>query len=439
MQRFPAKVLVADDDATTLQMLTSLLEEAGYQVEQAEDGLEVIRKISASVDLVFLDLDMPRASGFECMDHLQREYPETPIVIVSGAGIDQAVKAMKYGAYWFLTKPIKKEELLNCAKEAINHTDQTASQARAIPIDIDNIEKLFVGESRAIRNIVAQIRSLSAGPDHLLICGGEGNGKSFLAKLIHQSGERCGKPLIALSCSSLNEDTLDTELFGNQETHKIGRFQQASGGALYLNEIGRLPRQLQQKLLIALNAQNSEQSKSHVRLYASTSEDLPALVKRKIFDRELYTKLSKVTIDIPPLRARTEDIRPLTSDILQKISARRGLARLQISVEALDTLIRYDWPGNVRELQNVLERAVTFCNSNTIALADLMIRDKDMVERDVQPWLVGGLPLEEIERRAVIETLKLCNGNRTEAAKILKVSERTIYNKIKQYGLEDKI
>jgi len=460
------KILVADDDPTSRRLLGVLLRRSGHEVVETTDGMQAMQRFDETFSLAVLDLDMPKASGLDCMRFLHKNYPDIPIIFVSSAGIDDVVRLMKEGAFWFLPKPIDGRKLNGLVSEALKRTEGTAKAVNGKPSAESSGKKKesvaasapassskkapLIGSSMAVKQLLAKVDRLSSLKENVLISGESGTGKSTLARYIHQKSENRDGAFVSVSCAALPKDLLEAELFGHEKgaftgavASRAGRAELAHNGTLFLDEIGDMPLELQPKLLTFLEEReitrigSNETKKVDVRIIAATLKDLSTLSDQGGFRSDLFFRLNVLNIHIPPLRDRKEDIPEIARGLLVRISSRRQTGGFEISDEALATLADYDWPGNVRELENVLERASAFCKDRKIDLADLIIDEKRPAPDEASSQLlIGGLPLDEVERRAIIETLKLTNGNKAAAARKLEISERSIYNKLKRLNIE---
>ncbi|MCB0346746.1 MAG: sigma-54-dependent Fis family transcriptional regulator [Bdellovibrionales bacterium] len=427
-------ILVAEDEPTTAIQLKRILEKADFNVLSARDGNEAVRLMSSEVALVCLDLHMPGTSGFDCIKFMQREYPKTPIVVVSAGDTNDAVKAMKRGAYWFLQKPVAADQLLGIVNEALQHFKERPK--------LDENFILFLGESATSKEFADSVSKLLTVEGPVLLVGESGTGKSHLARYIHSHGPESEGPFISVPCSSINADSFDEFLFGTPQGP--GKLESAAGGTLLLEDVCALPLELQAKFASFMENSNfqrigeTEERHVEVRVIATTTKNLDQFVSEKLFLADLLYRVKRLTLQLPALRERIVDLPEITRYLLNRIGERRGGKSLNITDDALRALTRYDWPGNLRELENVLEHASAFSNDDTIHLANLVMEHSPALNpEDSSRLLLGGLPLEEIERRAIIETLRLVNGNKAAAARNLGISERSIYNKIKRFGLSD--
>jgi len=447
------RILVVDDDQNIRRLISHTLEGAGYLVDQAEDGqqaVELATKLSSeniAYDAALIDLQMPRLSGSETLLHFKQNFPSTQCLMVSAVGkIQDAVSAMSNGAYWYIQKPFDPDELLSLTaralelgnlKEENRSLKQTISQS-AVPAN-------FIGTAKSTDQIREQIKKIAPLDSTILLTGPSGTGKSTLARLIHQSGPRANEPFVAISCAALPRDLLEAELFGHEKgsftgatSSRPGKIEVANGGTLFLDEIGDMPLDLQPKLLTFLQDRvfqrigSNKDQKVDVRIVAATHKDLSQMVEDQTFRQDLYYRINVLSIDIPGLAFRPEDVTPLAIEILSRISSRRNCEPFEIEPEALKVLRAHPWPGNVRELENVLERATAFCLENKILKEDLNIE----ASNQAAPTDLAGLSLEEIERRAIVDTLDFCQGNKSDAATMLGISQKSIYNKINKYDIK---
>jgi len=427
---FNSKVLIAEDDSTSRRLLSAILTKAGFVVVEAKDGVEAMQKFTKDVAVGVFDLDMPRASGLECMKFLHRTYPELPIVFVSSGSINDAVRVMKEGAYWFASKPIDSNEIAEIVGQAL-----LVSQRLEEKDFNETTSALLVGQSEAIGRVRADVNKLIDIDSTLLVTGETGTGKSALARHLHLSSNRKDNPFVTVSCSVLPQELLENELFGSpDENGDSGKIKMAKGGVLFLDEVGDLPLGLQPRVLDFLE---NQLSKADVRVIATTSKDLEQLTSEGKFRSDLLLRLKVLHIAMPSLNKRLDDLPDLIGVLLNRISDRRSGAHFKVTEEAVRALRSYEWPGNIRELENVLERTSAFANSSVIDLPDLLVSDDQKpVDSSSKSLIIGGLPLEEVERRAIIETLELTGGNKAEAARRLQISERSIYNKLKRLKIE---
>ena len=444
-------VLVADDDPIVRRVVRKRLESARFRVTEAENGIEAMAKLSDSFAVALLDLKMPGAGGMECLQYIGKSHPAVEsIIITASSDIGDAVGAMKNGAFDYLSKPVNLDELSELVMRAAKtfHLKQENRQLRAaMGTPLSHVP--FVGDSRAAAEVIEKVEKVSALDSSVLITGDSGVGKGLVARLLHNSGPRNKEPFITVSCTALPHDLVEAELFGHEKgaftgalEKRPGRVEVANHGTLFLDEVGDMPLDLQPKLLNFLQDRcfqrigGSKTISVDVRVIAATHQNLKALCKEKRFREDLYFRLNVLPIHIAPLRERREDIPLLVDFLLEKLAQRRDKDGFEVESSAIEALKRYDWPGNVRELENVLERATAFCSGMRIGLADLPPEVTGaQFERPKAVEQLGGLPLSKIEKMAIEQTLVLCGGNKSEAARRLGISEKSVYNKMKRLGI----
>ena len=449
-------ILVADDDPVTLEVLAHYLNAAGYQTTTARDGREATERMSAEISVACFDLEMPHASGLDCLRFVRKNFRDANVIMVSGRGdIQDAVSAMKEGAFDYITKPFDREELLARVNQAC-WAGRLARDNRNLREAVSSAPPTcdFVARSQVSQELVRQIAKVGALDSTVLITGESGTGKTTVARMIHQSGERANGPFVTVNCASLPRDLVEAELFGHAKGaftgaihDRPGRAEIADGGTLFLDEIGDLPLELQPKLLTFLQDRTVQRIGSNrvqtvdVRLIAATHQDLARMCRDRRFREDLYFRLNVIAIRMPALREHLEDLPEMANQILQRIGRRRGQPALTIEPAAESALLTHGWRGNVRELENVLERASAFCDSNVIRVSDLMFSSTgfDTVSpvAMMQPTAqqLANRTLDDLEKQAIIETLQSCSGNKAEAARRLGVSEKSIYNKMKRFGI----
>jgi DNA-binding NtrC family response regulator len=445
--------LVVEDDAAMRTFLEEELVEAGYQVVSVSTGFEALERLAAvAVDVVVTDLMMAGMRGQELLSEVRARDPGVPVVIITAFGsIDSAVEAMRAGAFHFLAKPFKIEQLLATVESAViqgrmwQELELDAGAARAGAVEI-------VAESLAMRKAIELTLRAAPATSPVLLLGESGTGKELLARALHAASPRRAAPFLAVNCSAIPEHLLETQLFGHRrgaftdarEDHR-GLFREAEGGTLLLDEIGDMAPMLQSKLLRVLQEREIQPVGAalpvpiDVRIVAATHADLEHLVGESRFRQDLYYRLNVISVRVPPLRERMEDLVPLVRHFLSKHGLRQGKPGATITPEALEALRRHDWPGNVRELENCIERAVVLGRNQAIGLADLppALRTVDPSAAPATPSSPGpgGASLADLEREHILRTLRAANGNRAAAARLLNVDRKTLYRKLKQYGV----
>ncbi|MBL4901882.1 MAG: sigma-54-dependent Fis family transcriptional regulator [Desulfocapsa sp.] len=447
------KILIVDDDRVHRIMLKVNLKEAGYKVIEADDGDQVLPVLAEhDVDLILMDLKMQRMTGIEAIKLLQKNgRPEPVVVITAFSSVESAVEAMKHGAMDYVTKPVDIESLkLTVAKaldfEALRGENEELKKRLGEQFDFRNI----IGRSPAMAKVFETLALVAPSDATVLINGESGTGKELIAGALHHNSKRKEQPFIKVNCAALNENLLESELFGHEkgsftgaDRQRKGRFELADKGTLFLDEIGDMSAQTQAKILRVLQEGElerlggSETTRVDVRLVAATHRDLNAMVAQGSFRQDLFFRLSVVPIELPPLRQRTEDIPALADFFLTRYAKKNQKDIKGIHPQALMLLARYSWPGNIRELENSIERAVILCLGEQITPKEL---PPQMLPDDFETFTTpldaqGGQSLKDVEREAIRITLKQTDGNRSKTAKTLGIARQTLINKIKAYGL----
>ncbi len=453
------RILVVDDEAHVRRVLGLMLERAGHQVTEAQDGASALARFSEDVfDLVFLDLRMPDLDGLEVLGRLRAENPDQTVVMITAyASVETALEAMKSGAFDYIGKPFKEEEILLVVDKALERTRMLADNRRLInevtrAHDFSNI----IGNSAPMRRVFDIIGKVADTKATVLITGESGTGKELVARAIHYNSRRGDRPLVAVNCAAIPATLMESELFGHvrgaftgAEKTKAGLFEQADGSSLFLDEVGELPSEVQAKLLRALQdgeikrVGDSTTRRVDIRIIAATNRDLAAAVKEGLFREDLYYRLNVIPIHLPPLCQRGEDIPLLAAHFLKQAAARHEMAEKRLSPAALQALTTAPYPGNVRELANIIEQALLMSDGQIIDRDDLPPAIAAMSggigvtvpqqERDLKKVLkaVSRLAEEQVISRALQDT----EGNRTKAAEVLGISRRALINKIKDLQL----
>lgn len=447
-----AHILIIDDEEKMRLLLERVLNKHGAFVETAKDGDEAIRRIeSHRYDIVLADIKMPGISGMDVLKTTTALHPESQVIMMTAFGtVDSAVEAMKAGAYHYINKPFKMDELLLIINKALEEKSlrrevQTLRKEVQTKYCFDNI----IGKSKAMQGVFDIIRRVADSKSTILIYGQSGTGKELVAKAIHYNSSRRDKPFVTINCSALPETLLESELFGHVKgsftgaiANKKGLFEEAHQGTIFLDEIGEISPALQVKLLRVLQEKEIKRVGSttttvvDIRLIAATNKDLEEEVRLGNFRDDLYYRLSVIPIHLPPLKERPEDIPLLANHFMAKYAAETNSPVKSISKEAMRYLVNYHWPGNVRELENVIERALTLGRSDTILPEDLPphIRTEKPPSTEAEPE--RDPTLEELEREYIKKILRKVRGHKIEAAKILGIDRRTLYRKEKKYGLK---
>jgi DNA-binding NtrC family response regulator len=454
-------ILIIEDKDSMRDMLKQTLEGEGYQVIPARDGSEGIKKLSdEQIGLVLTDLKLPKKDGFDVLRAVKRETPLLPVIVMTAFGtIETAVKAVKEGAYDFLTKPFDTDHLLVLIKRAL---DATRLAAENILLKEEFAEKLgmpkIIGKSTQMQEITAKIQKVAPTNATVLIHGESGTGKELFARAIHYLSLRKEAPFIAINSAAIPRELLESELFGYErgaftgaDARKLGKLELADKGTVFLDEIGDMDLALQAKLLRVLQEQVIERVgggkpiKIDVRVVAATNKDLEKGVSAKLFREDLFYRLNVFPITIPPLRERRDDIPALAQNFLNKYSAEVRKGPLTISDDAMDILMKSPWKGNVRELENIIERSVIYADGGVIRSQDLGISESSIIDALAEHVPMDG-PLQDVaaaatriaESRRIRQVLKQTGGNKSRASEILQVSYKTLLTKIKDYQLEEK-
>lgn len=447
------KILIVEDDIGHLITLKTLIKSWGYGVEGVDSGKKAVELVKDTpFDLILMDVRMVEMSGIEALKHIRAYNPAIPIIIMTAySSVESAVEALKNGAYDYLTKPLDFEALRILIERAIEHV-HLKSENLALKKRFQQLEDIkIVGKSKAMKELLDQVAMIAPTDATVLITGESGTGKELIAKLIHLNSDRKEKPFVVVNCAAITETLLESELFGHEkgaftgaDKKRDGRFMRAHKGTIFLDEIGELPRSMQAKLLRVL--QNGEIQrvgsdktlKVDVRVITATNKNLEQEVKKGNFREDLYYRLNVVNLKIPPLRERKEDIPVLAQHFLNIFSEKNKKYIKGFTPKAMDMLMKYHWPGNVRELENTIERAVILLTGEYISEKELpptMVQNykqKDFLSLEMSK----DMPLEELEKKAILTALRTTNGNKSEAAKRLRISRRTLYLKMEKYGIK---
>ncbi len=443
-----AQLLVADDDQTIRRLLSYQAERAGFEVLSAADGNEAIALISERTEVVIVDLKMPGIDGFGCLEIISKDHPKIPVIVLTAANnADDAVAAMKLGAFDYITKPFDPDELVAVLLKAkrLHRAERENEDLRETINESGTVE--MVATSPEMLTLIGQAKKIADLDSTVLITGESGVGKGVLARMIHSQGKRSSKPFVTISCPAVPRELLESELFGHEKgaftgatKRRIGKIEAAQGGSIFLDEIGDLPLDLQPKLLNVLQDRQfqrvggEETISVDVRVIAATNVDFEKKVADGSFRSDLFYRLSVIPFEIPPLRKRLDEIKALCEGLLSKIAKRQN-SITRISSEAMKVMQRYDWPGNVRQLENILERAAAFCDEGVIQIADLPAEVLNSERTSSQLQQIGGISLAELEKEALLQTLDLCQGNKAETARRLGITEKSVYNKMKRHEL----
>jgi len=484
----PAKILVADDEQNLRRVLVALLRRDGHEVVQAATGLEAIERLG-DVDVVITDLRMPGADGMEVLRSANKNHPHLPVIMITAYGsVGQAVEAIKAGAFDYIEKPFEQDSIRSILNKAIGQAlaNRTAPRGQLYPPGDPEAKGRYglVGTSPEMHGIFSIIEKVADTPSTVLITGESGTGKELVAKALHEQSSRKGEPFIKINCAAIPKTLMESELFGYEKgaftgatSSKPGRFELADGGTLFLDEIGEIPVEMQVKLLRAIQESEFERVggiktlKVDVRLITATNRDLEQEIKNGNFREDLYYRLNVVPLQIPALRVRKGDIPLLVEHIIKKFNERLKKHIQGIADDAVQTLEGHSWPGNIRELENVLERTILFCKGERIERVDLQLTssapeapmssrttssgamspvlDEDLEDDDAVTSELAGAPsgslkdivraeTSRVERELIVKALDETGGNVTQAARLLKISRKSLQMKMKELGLRDK-
>ncbi len=447
------RIVVVDDEPAQRELIGGFLTKQGHEVFAAASGPEALAYVTnRQVDLVLSDCRMPGMSGPELLSGIKAVNPEIPLVLMTAYGtVETAVQAMKDGAADYLAKPLDLEELL-VRLARVTERSRLRSEVRDLQARLVERHRLegIIGESGRMQDVLALTKRVAPSDATVLIRGESGTGKELIARAIHFNSSRANGPLVSLNCAALPEQLLESELFGHEKgaftgaiARRKGRFEQADGGSIFLDEIGDLSPALQVKLLRVLQEREFERVggnqtlRADVRVLAATHRDLERALREGAFREDLYYRLNVVTIQIPPLRERREDIPLLLEHFLRKFAQKNHRDVTGLTAAARDALLKYEYPGNVRELENIVERAVLLCRGRVIDMEDLPATLRPGQRGAAEP-LPKDLPgvLADIERQAIESALARSGGVQTQAAEALGISERVLRYKMKKYGLE---
>ncbi len=442
------RALIIDDEPDILELLALTLGRMDVDSDQAMDISNAIRQLAHHhYDLCLTDMRLPDGSGIDLVEHIQQNYPTLPVAVITAHGnVEAAVTALKMGAFDFVSKPVDLTILRNLVTTALR-IPGTQTQR------IDRRSRhLLLGESDAIRNIRSKITKLARSQAPIYISGESGTGKELVARLIHAKGPRAEKSFVPVNCGAIPEQLMESEFFGHKKgsftgavTDKAGLFQAADGGTLFLDEVADLPLQMQVKLLRAIQEKairplgsQTEQSVD-IRILCATHKDLSKMVKEGEFRQDLFYRINVIELHVPNIASRREDIPQLAEHFLDKITTEMNIEKPTLSDEALQQLQHYPFPGNVRELENILERAITLCEDNTISADDLQLPNHPAKKTLPPPEKNKSVELESYldstERRAIIDALEKTRYNKTAAAKLLGLSFRQLRYRLKKLNI----
>jgi two-component system response regulator HydG len=452
-------ILVVDDDNAHRTMLRTLIGGWGYEIDDAEDGETAIDKVKErTYDLILMDVRMVKMTGLEALEIIKSYNPAIPIIIMTAfSSVETAVEALKNGAHDYLTKPLDFDKLRITIERSLEHTRLKAENRllkESLGQQFDR--RSIIGNSRAMTSVLETVAQVAPSEATVLITGGSGTGKELIAGAVHFNSHRKEGPFIKLNCAAITETLLESELFGHEkgaftgaERRKEGRFYQAHGGSLFLDEVSEMSLTMQVKLLRVLQEREftrvggENTIQVDVRLIAATNRDLPELIGKGEFREDLYYRLNVVALEIPPLRRRRDDIPLLAQHFLAMFAAKNHKIIKGYTPQAMDHLIRYGWPGNVRELMNAVERAVVLSQTDFLTEDDFTVingsgnNSYDSISQNADASIImdGTTPLEEVEKATILNTLEASGGNKSEAARRLGITRKTLHKKLKAYGV----
>jgi DNA-binding NtrC family response regulator len=444
-----AKVMVVDDTEGVRELIGTILERNGYEPLPKANAAQLLASFTdAQPDVILLDLVLPDGDGMELLPQIKKQWPDTEVIVLTGhATYDVAVEATKRGAYHFQNKPFDQKILLLSVERALEHrrlNQEASSLRKALDTMSGGASPIF--HSQAMKAVVRTIERIAPSDVSILITGESGTGKEVVADLIHNLSPRNKGPLIKINCAALPRELIESELFGSVKgaftganVDREGLFRHAEGGTLLLDEISEMPVDTQSKLLRILQEKEvrpvggRSSYKTDCRIIAATNRETDDAIKAGKLREDLYYRISAISVHLPPLRDRREDIMPLANAFLKRFDAQAGRNLTGFTPAAAEALRLHDWPGNVRQLQNEIQRAVLMCEGNMIDERDLSVTAGTLDKQSPDLTL-----MEAMERNAIVQMLKETSGNKLETAKRLGIGRQTLYNKIKMYGIESR-
>ena len=437
--------LVVDDEPDIRELLEITLGRMGIDTTAADTIAAARERLTQThFDLCLTDMRLPDGNGIELVEHIQKNYPDTPVAVITAHGsMEAAISALKAGAFDFVSKPVDLQVLRNLVNAALKLSQTQTRPVRGMGLTL-------LGESTAIKKIQATIAKLARSQAPVYISGESGVGKELVARLIHDKGPRADKPFIPVNCGAIPSELMESEFFGHKKgsftgavADKDGLFQAANGGTLFLDEVADLPLHMQVKLLRVIQEKSvrpigaQKEMPIDVRILSATHKDLAELVEAGEFRQDLFYRINVIELHVPSLRERSEDIPLLAEHVLERLTEQSGMDTPVLSKEAMEALIHYPFPGNVRELENVLERAITLCDGNTIQAGDLRLSATTTASTPASGDPVPLEPyLDSIERDTIVKALEQTRYNKTAAAKLLGISFRALRYRLKKLGLD---
>ena len=443
------RVLVIDDEKAIRETLSAILADEGYAVTAVESGEEGLRRlVEESYDLVFLDVWLRDRDGLSLLEATDGRLRDVPVVMISGhANVETAVRAVRLGAYDFLEKPLSLDRVVLTAQKAIERRDLLAEIASFR--GRRESESALLGESLPMRRLREEITRVAATDARVLITGENGTGKELVARQIHRLSERSGARLVEVNCAAIPEDLIESELFGHvrgsftgASEDRRGKFEEADGATLFLDEVADMSAKTQAKVLRALQegrftrVGGTRPIESDARVLSATNKNLSEEIRRGAFREDLYFRLAVVPIEVPPLRERPDDIPLLAEHFLREASGRFGRKPKSLSAAAVEALQAYRWPGNVRELKNLIERLMILCPSEEVRREDLPAEIRDAIGESIAPNAPLRDARDDFERRYILAALRKYRGNVSRTAEALDLERSNLYRKLKTYGIE---
>ena len=441
-------ILIVDDEADMRDLVGEVLKDS-YEVTGAESGAALKQAFAGTQpDVILLDIKLPDADGLDLLPQIKKQWPGTEVIVLTGnATFEAAISATKLGAYHFLTKPFETQGLAVTVNRAIEHKrqgEENNSLHKAISVLSGGSAPIF--HSASMKEVVRTIQRVAPSEVSILVTGESGTGKEVMADLIHAMSKRAGGRIIKINCAALPRELIESELFGSVKgaytgahTDREGLFRQAEDGTLFLDEISEMPIDTQSKLLRVLQDQEVRpvggkvSYKTNCRIVAATNRPPAEAIRDSKLREDLFYRISAITVHLPPLRERRDDIMPVANAFLKRFAAQANRTLKGFAPSAVERLTAFDWPGNIRQLQNEVQRAVLLCEGSTVDGTDLSITS---VKSSPDGQDTNFTLLEGVERNAIVQMLKDTNGNKLEAAKRLGIGRQTLYNKIKAYGIE---
>ena len=448
-----SSILMVDDDAAFRHVMSGELRRLGYEVATAASGEEAVQCIAANEpEVILLDLRLPGMGGIETLRMINANAPGAEVVMLTGHGsIDTAIEAIRIGAFDYVVKPCPLDELDVRIQRALEHRAlRRRTNLLERGLTPTSLESSFLGDSPAFRRLLNVVHRVAPSDTAVLIMGETGSGKERVAKLIHSRSQRSNKPFVVVECAALQENLLQSELFGHErgaftgaERAKPGLFEVADGGTIFLDEIGEISATTQTTLLRVLDTSTfrhlggTKEIHVDVRVITATNRDIPAMVRQGLFREDLYYRLSTITVEVPPLRARAGDIELLVQQFATRLNLQFG-SNKRFSDEALDLLRRHSWPGNVRELLHAVEAALVLCEGSTVLaehLPAVLRKDKEKALPETPSTAQSPASLQAAEKAHILAALNSCSGHRGNTARVLGISERNLYRKLREYDL----